>query len=76
MILISVLVGYALGIAPFVVPETIKLIQGRTKKIDIEKQKEQDEIIDEWLNGAKADRVNQADIYKEYITGNETVGKE
>lgn len=76
MILISVLVGYALGIAPFVVPEIIKLIQGRTKKIDIEKQKEQDEIIDEWLNGAKADRVNQADIYKEYITGNETVGKE
>ena len=71
MILLAVIVGYTLGAMPFVLPKIIELIKTRTKTVEEAKEnKEQKEIFDEWLNGPK--QVNQADIYNEYITGQET----
>ncbi len=73
MILIAVIVGYILGIAPFVVPKIIEIMQNRLKeRNDEQENKEQQEIIDEWINGPNKDndnKVNQQDIYNEYLTG-------
>lgn len=76
MILIAVIVGYLLGISPFVV---MKILEQKEKQIGLkenEKQyKEQEAILDEWLNGAnknsnkESDKINQEDIFKEYMTG-------
>ena len=74
MILIAVIVGYALGAMPFVLPKVIELIKTRTKTVEEAKEdKEQKEIFDEWLNGPRTKQVNQEDIYNEYVTGKETV---
>ena len=76
MILVAVIVGYTLGAMPFVLPKAIELIGRRTKTVEEAKEnKEQKEIFDEWLNGPKKENnngINQADIYNEYITGQET----
>lgn len=76
MVLVAVIVGYVLGIAPFVIPKIIEFYKNREKeKVDIEESKEQAEIFDEWLNGPKvndSNEVNQQDIYDEYITGVES----
>ena len=77
MILVAVIVGYILGVMPFIVP---KILEKKEEQIELKKDEEeyktQKEIFDEWLNGAKENRnenkVNQEDIYKEYITGQET----
>lgn len=74
MILLAVIVGYILGIAPFVVPKILEL---RRNKVVEETEKEdtvtQNEIFNEWLNGpVKTNQVNQEEIYEEYITGIET----
>lgn len=74
MIILAVIVGYILGIAPFVVPKILELRKNKvveeTNKEDV---KTQNEIFDEWLNGpAKTNQVNQEEIYNEYITGIET----
>lgn len=74
MILIAVIVGYLLGIIPFIIPKILErreeYLEKRQNEIDCEKEKE---IFDEWLNGAKTEesynKVNQADIYQEYTTG-------
>lgn len=73
MILISVIVGYILGIAPFIY---LKLIDKKEKenetKQEEKKERENASIFDEWLNGPKTEltnQVNQEDIYNEYITG-------
>ena len=78
MILIAVIVGYLLGVIPFIIP---KLLEKRETQSEINENKEQvqkqEEIFDEWLNGAKisneekteAQRINQEDIFKEYMTG-------
>jgi hypothetical protein len=76
MILLAVIVGYILGIAPFVVPKVVELIQSRVKR-DIEAQEDKTtaEIVDEWLNGPqqeRVDKVTQQDIYNEYMTGEVT----
>lgn len=80
MILSAVIVGYILGVVPFIFPKTIEFIKTRTKAVeDAKENKEQKEIFDEWLNGPKkeinqnSNEINQADIYNEYITGKETV---
>ena len=78
MILVAVIVGYILGVMPFIVP---KILEKKEEQIELKKGEEeyktQKEIFDEWLNGTKENRndnkVNQADIYKEYVTGIETV---
>lgn len=73
MILTAVIVGYILGIAPFVVPKIIGIMQNRVKeRNDSQESKEQQEVFDEWINGPRKDsdnKVNQQDIYNEYLTG-------
>ena len=77
MILVAVIVGYILGVLPFIVP---KILEKKEEQIELKKGEEeyktQKEIFDEWLNGTKENRndnkVNQEDIYKEYITGQES----
>lgn len=77
MILVAVVVGYILGVMPFIVP---KILEKKEEQIELKKDEEeyktQKEIFDEWLNGEKENRndnkVNQEDIYKEYITGQES----
>ena len=72
--IIAMIIGYILGIAPFITPKIIELVRNRvnTSKKE-EENKEQAEIFDEWLNGAKKEEtptsINQQDIYNEYITG-------
>ena len=77
MILVAVIVGYILGVMPFIVP---KILEKKEEQIELKKDEEdyktQKEIFDEWLNGTKENRndnkVNQEDIYKQYITGQES----
>ena len=75
MILVAVIVGYILGVAPFIVPKIVERIDGnKATKEKAEEVKEQNEIFDEWLNGlSETKQVNQQDIYNEYVTGQETV---
>lgn len=79
MILIAVIVGYILGIAPFVVPKIIELKDNEKQEIENKKEsKSQEDILYEWLNGkAEEDtkKVNQQDIYEEYVTGKTTKGE-
>lgn len=73
MVLVAVIIGYLLGIAPFTVPKVIERIdKNKTTEVIEDDKKEQLEILDEYLNGPKVG-VNQEDIYNEYITGKETV---
>lgn len=74
MILVAVIVGYILGVMPFVLPKIIEIINTRKETIEeVKEDKEQKEIFDEWLNGPRTKQVNQEDIYNEYVTGKETV---
>lgn len=65
MVLIAVVVGYVLGIAPFI----YKIITERTNKKEAEnKQISAEQIFSEWLNGPE--KTNQeTNIYDEYMTG-------
>ena len=74
MILIAVIVGYLLGIAPFIVPKVIEMMQTRVKeKETVQETREAEEILNEYLNGPiKSNEINQEDIAKEYITGERT----
>lgn len=71
MILISVVVGYLLGIAPFIY---IKLTE-REKKIENKEPVTtiSNEIFNEWLYGEQKvqHQKNQEDLYEEYMTGKE-----
>ena len=79
MILLAVIIGYILGITPFIIPKIIEIYKSRKEgETKTQESKEQAEIFDEWLNGPKdnpdykennSNKVNQEDIYKEYITG-------
>lgn len=75
MILVAVIVGYILGVLPHVLPKILVMFENKKAvKAEVKENKEQQEILDEWLNGPKQkNEVNQADIYKEYVTGIETV---
>lgn len=80
MILIAVIVGYVLGIAPFVVPKIIEIRSDKTQKqVKTEEYRFQEDILDEYLNGAKVNEnnngVSQEDILKEYLTGETTKGE-
>ena len=74
MVVIAVVIGYLLGVAPFVVPKIIERIDNNKNlkyKEEQEKEaKEQEEIYNEWVYGAS--KVNQQDLYNEYVTGQET----
>ena len=73
MILIAVIIGYLLGVLPFVCPKIIQIIKEKDEmKIKENNSNMQEEILNEWLNGNtnKEDKnINQEDIFKEYITG-------
>lgn len=75
MILIAVMVGYVLGVTPFIV---INLLERKDKKIEMvqnEKQiKEQSEIFNEWLNGEGTipNQTTHINLFNEYVTGKET----
>ena len=75
MEILAVVIGYILGISPFVVPKIIEKIENaRVKEIEKEKDKEAIDIVDEWFNGPKENRkgINQQDLFNEYMTGEET----
>ena len=73
MILIAVIIGYMLGVAPFLYSKFMeKQEQNKQAKQEDNKEKEVNEIFNEWLNGPEqkqTTQVDQADIYKEYMTG-------
>lgn len=76
MILLAVGLGYILGVAPFITYYLIKQKENKVEEVKQEsKEKEMQEIFDEYINGTKKaetkpeDRINQMDMYKEYVTG-------
>ena len=74
MIILAVLVGYILGIAPFIVPKIIERIDNK-KKVEAEETEkteidEQKEIFNEWVYGTNEPKlVDQHELFEEYITG-------
>lgn len=75
MTLLAVVVGYVLGVAPFITYYLIKNKENKAEEAKQESEKtEEQELFSEWLNGKKdnvksEDKINQMDIYKEYVTG-------
>ena len=74
MVLIAVIIGYILGIAPIV---AYFLWQNRKEKV-LKKEEQKDEntvknIVNEWLYGKEPinekKEVSQEDIFKEYVGG-------
>ena len=64
MILIAVIVGYMLGIAPSIYRDITDKIKEKKQVITHETEKtEQQEIFEEWLNGPK--EVNKTEITQE-----------
>nr|DAI63185.1 MAG TPA: hypothetical protein [Caudoviricetes sp.] len=75
MILIAVIVGYLLGIAPYIYKEVKEILTNRNEEKNKEEEKNTaEEIFNEWLNGANEKNVNQEDLFKEYTTGEVTKG--
>lgn len=82
MLIIAVVVGYILGVAPFLWLEyKDKYLQKEEAKTENDERKnDMLEIIDEYLNGKKETEKKeetktendeiQYDIYKEFVTGN------
>ena len=65
MVLIAVVLGYVLGIAPFIYKT---IVEKTDKKEATEKQASAEQIFNEWLNGPE--KTNQEiNIYDEYVTG-------
>lgn len=75
MILIAVIVGYLLGIIPFIVPKLFKTKEEEQSNKEMENYyKNQEDILNEWLNGkdeTQSSGISQEDIFQEYITGKE-----
>lgn len=77
LILIAVVIGYILGIVPFIVPKIFNIKEEKQSNKELEGYyKNQENILNEWLNGKEKveiqdNMVNQEDIFKEYITGQE-----
>ena len=77
MIILAVVVGYLLGVAPFVIPKIIQKVEDyKAAKVEAEEEQEKEEIFDEWLNGLKPEplvnepkQVDQHDLFEEYVTG-------
>lgn len=75
MILIAVIIGYLLGIAPYIYKEVKETLANKNEEKHKEEEKNTaEEIFNEWLNGANEKNVNQEDLYKEYTTGEVTKG--
>ena len=75
MILIAVIVGYALGITPFIVIKILERKDREFETMQVEKQsKEQAEIFNEWFNGEETPEKQSTHInlFNEYMTGKVT----
>lgn len=78
MVLIAVIVGYILGVIPFILPKILDLKQEKQSSKEVEDYyKNQENILNEYLNGisgetVKTNQIDQEDIFKEYLTGKET----
>lgn len=77
MILIAVVIGYLLGIIPFILPKLFSIKEEKQSNKEMEDYyKNQENILNEWLNGKEdeinqTNDINQEDIFKEYVTGKE-----
>ena len=74
MNIIAVVVGYLLGVLPFIVPKIIKRIDNRkvtaAEETDKKEANEQKEIFNEWVYGVNEPKqVDQHELFEEYITG-------
>ena len=65
MVLIAVVVGYVLGIAPFIYKT---IVEKTDKKEATKKQTSAEQIFNEWLNGPEKTH-QETNIYDEYMTG-------
>ena len=78
MILIAVMVGYILGVIPFILPKILSLKEEKQSSKEMENYyKNQENILNEWLNGkedevTQTNEIDQEDMFKEYVTGKET----
>lgn len=78
MILIAVIVGYILGVIPFILPKILTLKEEKQSSKEMENYyKNQENILNEWLNGkedevTQTNEIDQEDMFKEYVTGKET----
>lgn len=78
MILIAVIVGYILGVIPFILPKILSLKEEKQSSKEMENYyKNQENILNEWLNGkedevTQTNEIDQEDMFKEYVTGKET----
>ena len=76
--IVAVVIGYILGVIPFIIPKIFNEREEEQSNKEIEDYyKNQENILNEWLNGkeeveAQEKGINQEDIFKEYITGQET----
>ena len=86
MLLLAVLLGYILGVAPFFIPKIIEYINVSKDNKSNNKKDDYSEILSEYLNGPKnKEKVtenqpnisgNQSDILAEYLTGKVQGGQE
>lgn len=78
MVLIAVIVGYILGVIPFILPKILNLKEEKQSSKEMENYyKNQENILNEWLNGkedevTQTNEIDQEDMFKEYVTGKET----
>lgn len=77
MILIAVIVGYILGVIPFILPKILSLKEEKQSSQEMENYyKNQENILNEWLNGKEetiqTNEIDQEAMFKEYVTGKET----
>lgn len=68
MIIVAVIVGYLLGILPFLCPKIYEIMQIRSYKASIPEITP--DIQDEWLNGTKKANTPK-ETFNEYISGSE-----
>ena len=76
--MIAVIVGYILGIVPFIIPKLFNIKEEKMSNKEMEDYyKNQENILNEWLNGkedevTQTNEIDQEAMFKEYVTGKET----
>ncbi|MEG1705073.1 MAG: hypothetical protein RR290_00670 [Clostridia bacterium] len=77
IIIISMVIGYILGVLPIIYSQIIKFEGNKIRENNKENESHKDltpDIIDEWVNGKKEDNkkaLTPNDILNEYMTGDE-----
>ena len=76
MVIIAVIVGYILGVAPFLVPFIYNKIIENKSNIEVKDEKNEiNAILNEYINGKEysdkieGEGITTEDIFKEYTTG-------